>query len=40
LEDSYGEPIVALKSYLTSPFTDVDIIEKLFSRLEEACSEI
>jgi glutamate/tyrosine decarboxylase-like PLP-dependent enzyme/anti-anti-sigma regulatory factor len=36
----YGEPIVALKSYLMSPFTDVDIIEKLFSCLEEACLEI
>ena len=37
---SYGEPIVALKSYLMSPFTDVDIIDKLFSCLEEACLEI
>lgn len=37
---SYGEPIVALKSYLTSPFTEVTIIEKLFSCLEEACREI
>jgi len=37
---SSGEPIVALKSYLMSPFTDVDIIEKLFSCLEEACLEI
>jgi L-2,4-diaminobutyrate decarboxylase len=37
---SYGEPIVALNSYLTSPFTDVTIIEKLFSCLEEACREI
>jgi L-2,4-diaminobutyrate decarboxylase len=37
---SYGEPIVALKSYLTSPFIEVDAIEKLFSCLEECCLEI
>lgn len=37
---SYGEPIVALKSYIMSPFVDAEVMETLFSCLEEARSTV
>jgi L-2,4-diaminobutyrate decarboxylase len=37
---SYGEPIVSIKSYITSPFVDAEMMEKLFSCLEEARAAI
>jgi L-2,4-diaminobutyrate decarboxylase len=37
---SYGEPIVAIKSYIMSPFVDAEVMEKLFSCLEEARTAI
>ena len=36
----YGEPIVALKSYILSPFADEQYIDAVLESLEKARSQI
>ncbi|MCP4117620.1 MAG: hypothetical protein GY737_19930 [Desulfobacteraceae bacterium] len=37
---SYGKPILAIKSYIMSPFVDVAVMEKLLNCIEEARKEV
>ena len=37
---SYGEPIVALKSYILSPFVDEDDVKSVVSKVLEAREKV